>query len=106
MRSSADITRPCKSVGLPDSCVSNRLGRSDKYMKPGLAPAIHRVRMCELAVDQTSNWLMVDPWEASQAEYQRTAVVLEHFDLELNQNQKGGIMMKDGKCRKYPIWFI
>lgn len=71
-------------------------GRSDKYQKPGLAPAVHRVRMCELAVDQTSNWLMVDPWEASQAEYQRTAVVLEHFDQELNQGPNGGVMLRNG----------
>ncbi|CAE6471879.1 unnamed protein product [Rhizoctonia solani] len=70
---------------------------SDQYKKPGLAPAVHRVRMCELAVDQTSSWLMVDPWEASQSEYQRTAVVLEHFDQELNQRTNGGIQMRDGK---------
>ncbi|ELU42531.1 nicotinate-nucleotide adenylyltransferase [Rhizoctonia solani AG-1 IA] len=70
---------------------------SDQYNKPGLAPAVHRVRMCELAVDQTSNWLMVDPWEASQPEYQRTAVVLEHFDHELNQGPNGGVQMRDGK---------
>ncbi|CAE6397553.1 unnamed protein product [Rhizoctonia solani] len=76
---------------------------SDKYQKPGLAPAVHRVRMCELAVDQTSSWLMVDPWEASQAEYQRTAVVLEHFDQELNQRPNGGIQMKDGSRSKIKI---
>ena len=38
--------------------------------------------MCELAVDQTSNWLMVDPWEAIHAEYMPTALVLEHFEYE------------------------
>lgn len=53
--------------------------------------------MCELAVDQTSNWLMVDPWEAMQSEYQRTAVVLEHFDHELNQGEHGGVAMRDGR---------
>ncbi|KAF8678220.1 Cytidylyltransferase-like [Rhizoctonia solani] len=76
---------------------------SDQYNKPGLAPAVHRVRMCELAVDQTSNWLMVDPWEASQPEYQRTAVVLEHFDHELNQGPNGGVQMRDGSRRKVKI---
>jgi len=50
--------------------------------------------MCELAVDQTSTWLMVDPWEASQPDYQRTAVVLEHFDEHLNGS--GGILLQDG----------
>ncbi|KAG8900454.1 hypothetical protein FRB99_006037 [Tulasnella sp. 403] len=68
---------------------------SDRYKKAGLAPAIHRVRMCELAVDQTSSWLMVDPWEASQEEYQRTAIVLEHFDEHLNG--AGGIQLQGGQ---------
>lgn len=67
---------------------------SDTYKKSGLAPAIHRVRMCELAVDQTSSWLMVDPWEASQPDYTRTALVLEHFDEHLNG--AGGIALRDG----------
>ena len=40
--------------------------------------------MCDLAVDQTSNWLMVDPWEAIQKDYTRTALVLDHFDHEVN----------------------
>lgn len=39
--------------------------------------------MCTLATEQTSHWLMVDPWEAFQS-YQRTAVVLDHFDYEVN----------------------
>jgi len=74
---------------------------SDTYKKAGLAPAIHRVRMCELAVDQTSSWLMVDPWEASQAEYQRTAVVLEHFDEHLNG--EGGVSLTNGTKRRIKI---
>lgn len=40
--------------------------------------------MCELACDQTSDWLMVDPWEAVQVEYKTTAVVLDHIDHEIN----------------------
>lgn len=39
--------------------------------------------MCNLAAEQTSQWLMVDPWEAVQS-YQRTAVVLDHFEHEIN----------------------
>ncbi|MCJ1291301.1 hypothetical protein MMC34_002844 [Xylographa carneopallida] len=57
---------------------------SDAYEKAGLASAKHRVAMCDLAVDQTSNWLMVDPWEAIQKDYTRTALVLDHFDHEVN----------------------
>lgn len=57
---------------------------SDHYRKAGLAEAKHRVRMCELAVEKTSTWLMVDAWESLQDEYQRTAVVLDHFNDEIN----------------------
>lgn len=56
---------------------------SDQYKKPGLLSAHHRVNMCTLATEQTSHWLMVDPWEAFQS-YQRTAVVLDHFEYEIN----------------------
>ncbi|PIL32847.1 hypothetical protein GSI_04964 [Ganoderma sinense ZZ0214-1] len=56
---------------------------SDQYKKPGLLNAQHRVNMCNLAAQQTSQWLMVDPWEAFQS-YQRTAVVLDHFEHEVN----------------------
>jgi nicotinamide mononucleotide adenylyltransferase len=77
---------------------------SSYYKKAGLAPAIHRVRMCELAVEHTSTWLMVDPWEAGQPEYQRTAVVLEHFEEMLNG--EGGVTMSDGKKRRYKIMLL
>ncbi|RPA93166.1 Nucleotidylyl transferase [Choiromyces venosus 120613-1] len=63
---------------------------SDRYNKAGLASATHRVRMCELACEQTSDWLMVDPWEAIQKEYQPTAVVLNHITTSVN-DQLGGI---------------
>ncbi|KZZ87334.1 nicotinamide mononucleotide adenylyl transferase [Ascosphaera apis ARSEF 7405] len=57
---------------------------SDAYKKIGLASARHRVAMCELAVQQTSTWLMVDSWEPMQKEYVPTANVLDHFDTEIN----------------------
>jgi nicotinamide mononucleotide adenylyltransferase len=50
----------------------------DAYKKKGLAPAAHRVRMCELATntaDQKSKFIMVDSWEALQSQYQPTAHV-------------------------------
>lgn len=62
---------------------------SDAYRKAGLASAEHRVAMCQLAIDRTSNWLMVDSWEAEQKEYQPTAVVLDHFEHEINSVRKG-----------------
>ncbi|KAI0827642.1 Nucleotidylyl transferase [Trametes gibbosa] len=67
---------------------------SDQYKKPGLLSAQHRTNMCNLAAEQTSQWLMVDPWEAFQS-YQRTAVVLDHFEYEIN-TKLGGIEGRDG----------
>jgi nicotinamide mononucleotide adenylyltransferase len=49
--------------------------------------------MCELAVDETSKWLMVDPWEALQPEYMPTAKVLDHFQREINQVLPGAKCM-------------
>ncbi|KAI2636721.1 nicotinamide mononucleotide adenylyltransferase [Xylaria nigripes] len=57
---------------------------SDAYKKAGLAPSHHRVRMCELATEETSAWLMIDPWEAIQPGYSPTAAVLDHFEHEIN----------------------
>jgi nicotinic acid mononucleotide adenylyltransferase len=36
----------------------------DAYDKKGLAPAEHRIKMCQLAT-QDSPFVMVDPWEVS-----------------------------------------
>ncbi|CAG8653191.1 12284_t:CDS:2, partial [Racocetra fulgida] len=69
---------------------------SDHYTKEGLAPSFHRVRMCELAVERTSQWLMVDAWETLQSEYTRTAIVMDHFNEEIN-TKRGGIKTSDGK---------
>ncbi|CAH7677097.1 hypothetical protein BY996DRAFT_4577589 [Phakopsora pachyrhizi] len=62
---------------------------NDAYKKPGLAPARHRYRMCSLACQDPSDWLMVDPWEAREAEYVTTAKVLDHFDQNLNRIGNG-----------------
>lgn len=63
---------------------------------------IHRLRMCELAVDQTSDWLMVDPWEAVQTDYMPTALVLDHFEREINQ-VIGGVETTEGNKRPVRI---
>ncbi|RHZ72459.1 hypothetical protein Glove_242g80 [Diversispora epigaea] len=78
---------------------------SDDYTKEGLAPSHHRVRMCELAVERTSQWLMVDAWECLKGEYTRTAVVMDHFDKELNNN-RGGVLTSDGKKRNVKIMLL
>lgn len=45
--------------------------------------------MCQLAIDKASNLLMVDTWEAEKAQYTPTALVLDHFDNEINVIRKG-----------------
>lgn len=79
---------------------------SDYYKKEGLAKATHRVRMCELAVEKTSTWLMVDAWESLQNEYQRTAVVLDHFNEEINGGSNGGVQLSDGSRRDVKIMLL
>jgi len=51
--------------------------------------------MCTLATEQTSDWLMSDAWEGLQPMYQPTAVVLDHFDDEINR-VIGGVATPDG----------
>jgi nicotinamide mononucleotide adenylyltransferase len=48
---------------------------------------------------------MVDPWEAGQPEYQRTAVVLDHFDEMLNGT--GGLVeLAAGGRRKVKVMLL
>ncbi|KAJ3800116.1 hypothetical protein GGU11DRAFT_440543 [Lentinula aff. detonsa] len=78
---------------------------SDMYKKAGLLSANHRVEMCTIAADDISTpWLMVDPWEAFQS-YQRTAVVLDHFDHELNV-VLGGVQTEDGQHRNVQVMLL
>jgi len=75
---------------------------SDHYQKQGLSQSRHRIRMCELAVEETSTWLMVDAWESLQDEYTRTMLVLDHFNEEVN-GKGGGISTANGQKRKVKI---
>ncbi|KAF8674248.1 hypothetical protein AX14_005269 [Amanita brunnescens Koide BX004] len=77
---------------------------SDQYKKPGLLSAHHRVNMCTLAAEETNTWLMVDAWEAFQS-YQRTAVVLDHFDYEIN-HRFGGVYTEDGEHRNVRVMLL
>ncbi|KAF8622714.1 hypothetical protein AX15_006805 [Amanita polypyramis BW_CC] len=77
---------------------------SDKYKKPGLLSALHRVNMCVLASEETNTWLMVDSWEAFQS-YQRTAIVLDHFDYEIN-HKLGGVYTEDGEHRNVRVMLL
>ena len=60
--------------------------------------------MCTLATEQTSTWLMVDPWEAFQS-YQRTAVVLDHVEHEIN-DVLGGVTTPDGEQRPVRVMLL
>ncbi|GFP93661.1 nicotinamide mononucleotide adenylyltransferase [Phtheirospermum japonicum] len=55
---------------------------NDSYKKKDLVRSKHRVAMCELAC-KSSDFVMVDPWEASQSAYQRTLTVLSRVRMSL-----------------------
>lgn len=78
---------------------------SSNYEKQGLASAHHRVRMCELACERTSSWLMVDAWESLQPKYTRTALVLDHFNEEINI-KRGGVRTANGGKRGVKIMLL
>ncbi|XAR67364.1 Nicotinate-nucleotide adenylyltransferase [Bertholletia excelsa] len=48
---------------------------NDAYKKRGLVSAKHCIEMCHLAC-RSSDFIMVDPWEANQETFQRTLTVL------------------------------
>ncbi|MED6185013.1 hypothetical protein PIB30_052930 [Stylosanthes scabra] len=48
---------------------------NDAYKKKNLISAEHRIKLCNLAC-KSSDFVMVDPWEANQSAYQRTLTVL------------------------------
>ncbi|VVB16149.1 unnamed protein product [Arabis nemorensis] len=58
---------------------------NDAYKKKGLLSAEHRLEMCNLAC-KSSDFIMVDPWEASQNSYQRTLVVLSRVKTFFTKN--------------------
>lgn len=60
--------------------------------------------MCNLGAEDSGQWLMVDPWEAFQA-YQRTAIVLDHFDYEIN-TVLGGVKTQSGEHRSARIMLL
>jgi nicotinamide mononucleotide adenylyltransferase len=57
--------------------------------------------MCGMAVNQT-NWIMVDDWEATQKDYQPTAIVLDHFEHEINE-VLGGVETYTGERKPVRI---
>ncbi|GKA94647.1 nicotinamide/nicotinic acid mononucleotide adenylyltransferase isoform X1, partial [Tanacetum coccineum] len=51
---------------------------NDAYKKKGLIPAEHRITMCQLAC-KSSEFVMVDTWEAKQSSFQRSLTVLSRI---------------------------
>lgn len=74
----------------------------DAYKKAGLASAQHRINMTRIAVEDSSTWIGVDPWEPLHKEYLPTVKVLDHFDHELNEVM-GGITSENGEKRRIHV---
>jgi nicotinamide mononucleotide adenylyltransferase len=74
----------------------------DAYKKAGLASAHHRINMTRIAVEDSSQWIGVDPWEPLHKEYLPTVKVLDHFDHELN-GVLGGVETADGEKRRIHV---
>lgn len=64
---------------------------NDAYKKAGLVSAEHRIHMCRQAC-KSSDFVMVDPWEAKQSTYQRTLTVLSRIKKTLSES---GIVPRD-----------
>ncbi|KAI3419868.1 Nicotinamide-nucleotide adenylyltransferase [Psidium guajava] len=60
---------------------------NDAYKKRGLISADHRMRLCHLAC-KSSDFIMVDSWEANQSTFQRTLTVLHRVKSILCQEQQ------------------
>ncbi|KAL5548632.1 hypothetical protein UlMin_003863 [Ulmus minor] len=64
---------------------------NDAYNKKGLISAEHRIKLSQLAC-KSSDFVMVDPWEARQSSFQRTLTVLSRVKSFLSE---GGLIPKE-----------
>ncbi|XP_057992663.1 nicotinamide/nicotinic acid mononucleotide adenylyltransferase isoform X1 [Hevea brasiliensis] len=67
---------------------------SDAYKKQSLISGEHRLRMCNLA-SESSDFIMVDPWEANQSTYQRTLTILKRIESYFIDNKR---LISRGSC--------
>ncbi|XP_062027280.1 nicotinamide/nicotinic acid mononucleotide adenylyltransferase-like isoform X4 [Rosa rugosa] len=58
---------------------------NDAYNKRGLISAEHRIQLCHLAC-KSSEFVMVDPWEARQSTFQRCLTVLSRIKGFLSES--------------------
>ncbi|XP_069466100.1 nicotinamide/nicotinic acid mononucleotide adenylyltransferase 1 isoform X2 [Ambystoma mexicanum] len=77
----------------------------DSYKKKGLIEAHHRLTMAQLATSDT-DWVCVDPWEATQNEWMETVRVLRHHsqklvtDEDMKSQTNVNVPVKKGRKRK------
>ncbi|XP_027330347.1 nicotinamide/nicotinic acid mononucleotide adenylyltransferase-like isoform X2 [Abrus precatorius] len=64
---------------------------NDAYKKKGLMCAEHRLQLCHLAC-KSSDFIMVDPWEANQITYQRTLTILSRVHNSISET---GLVSKE-----------
>lgn len=69
---------------------------ADAYGKKGLKSAVHRLKMCNLAIENSS-WIGVTSWESEQSKWTPSAEVLHHMREHLNKgNQDTRLMLVCG----------
>ncbi|KAI8557473.1 hypothetical protein RHMOL_Rhmol04G0013700 [Rhododendron molle] len=75
---------------------------NDAYKKRGLISAKHRIELCHHAC-RSSEFIMVDPWEANQNTFQRTLTVLCRIKSSLVESGQisGGEVMTT--CRDFGV---
>ena len=73
---------------------------SDVYEKKSLVAADDRINMYGLTAEETSEWIMVDLWEATRPDYMLTANALVHFEHDINHVTGGGVGTADGSTKR------
>ncbi|KAI8009207.1 Nicotinamide/nicotinic acid mononucleotide adenylyltransferase [Camellia lanceoleosa] len=66
---------------------------NDAYKKRGLISAKHCIEMCDLAC-RSSEFVMVDPWEANQETFQSTLTVLCRIKSSLVESGRISLQSK------------
>ncbi|XP_024159393.1 nicotinamide/nicotinic acid mononucleotide adenylyltransferase isoform X2 [Rosa chinensis] len=72
------------------------------YNKRGLISAEHRIQLCHLAC-KSSEFVMVDPWEARQSTFQRSLTVLSRVKGFLSESGLIPSGKVRGICRDYGV---
>lgn len=106
MSCSVAITAPCRTITERRVWPKQRIECECASEYADMEERHNSYLIFRLAVEKTSTWLMVDAWESLQDEYQRTAVVLDHFDEEINGGPSGGVLLSDGSRRRIRVMLL